>query len=418
MDDTTREGIDALDRWLRSEFVDINTRLERAYAAADVDGAIDGAARALQRALRRDGTTRIGRIAAHGELPTTSRERYALLGRVGYFLAACRRHEIDDEPTAAAAGDLSPAWSIAGRLAAALGVAPRWVFAHQALYNPAHGGVYQTFTDLVDERVFLEANARGVRGYRRAAFALREVADLGMSNPLAAELLDETLRALGDVVATNRTLAAELDVQRFFRHVRPYFQPFRVGDAVYRGVNAGDFAAIHELDVGLGLCRMDDPLYRAVVLEKQPYVPPEDQARLRALVDQPSLLALALAEARASPSAPLADNVRRLLRICAAHGAGAAFHYHRLVLPFIVQPTRAAATTVHAGAASGGPPLEVVLAGLARLVDLRTARHRAELPSAHGELAELRRFASSHAGAAAGATAIAAVPPRAATHPG
>ena len=54
---------------------------------------------------------------------------------------------------------------------------------------------------------------------------------------------------------------------RYF-NVRPYFKTYRLGDADYRGANAGDFAAINEIDVTLGLCRTDDAFYQSIVREK------------------------------------------------------------------------------------------------------------------------------------------------------
>ncbi len=47
-----------------------------------------------------------------------------------------------------------------------------------------------------------------------------------------------------------------------------------MGDVDYRGANAGDFSAINEIDVTLGLCTMSDPFYAAIVREKSRYVPP------------------------------------------------------------------------------------------------------------------------------------------------
>jgi monodechloroaminopyrrolnitrin synthase PrnB-like protein len=54
---------------------------------------------------------------------------------------------------------------------------------------------------------------------------------------------------------------------RYF-NVRPYFKTYRLGDVDYRGANAGDFAAINEIDVTLGLCRTDDAFYQSIVREK------------------------------------------------------------------------------------------------------------------------------------------------------
>jgi hypothetical protein len=73
-------------------------------------------------------------------------------------------------------------------------------------------------------------------------------------------------------------------------------------------------------------------------------------------------------------------NVDRFLAVCRAHGAAYTFHHHQLVLPFL-------ASTASADTASG-PPLDVVVAGLARLVDLRAARDRPG--TARPRLARLR----------------------------
>jgi hypothetical protein len=53
----------------------------------------------------------------------------------------------------------------------------------------------------------------------------------------------------------------QLDVDRFFYSVRPYYKPYRVGRQEYRGANAGDFSGINEIDLLLGLCRANDPYY-------------------------------------------------------------------------------------------------------------------------------------------------------------
>jgi hypothetical protein len=89
----------------------------------------------------------------------------------------------------------------------------------------------------------------------------------------------------------DRTTHPNVPVDRFFRNIRPYFKPYRVGDTVQRGVNAGDFSAADEIDVLLGLCSLDDPFYAAVVSEKIPFVLPTHQPALRELGATGSLLA-------------------------------------------------------------------------------------------------------------------------------
>ena len=167
---------------------------------------------------------------------------------------------------------------------------PRFVFAHQSLFNDAIAGRYRTFTSLPDEDIFIRFNALGVLAYYRAAEALRGIANIGVSSVVAAYLFDEAEAALADVLRFNQDLAKQLNIERFFFNIRPYFKTYRVGDADYRGANAGDFSAINEIDVTLGLCTMDDPFYRAIVREKARYVPPDDQRILR--ISRPAAVAV------------------------------------------------------------------------------------------------------------------------------
>ncbi len=338
-------AISDLEHWLRTDFVDLNTVLEEAYAGAPVTARPEAAV------LRDDGAALVGRL---DELPDDRLARYQLLGAVGFYLAACARHEVAAPESAQA---------VAGRLGLSLGVAPRFVFAHESTHNPTVDGVFRTFTRLPDEHTFITYNALGVLAYERAAAALRAIPAIGVSGRLAGYLLDEAAAALGDVLRFNQRLAAELDVTRFFRNVRPYFTPHEVCGVEYRGANAGDFASVNEIDLALGLCDPRDPFYQRLLAEKYPYVPPEHQPRLRAV--PVSLLDLFEADGSA--------NVDRYLAVCRAHGAAYSFHHHKLVRPFLVTPAGAAPPD---GISASGPPLAVVVAGLARLVDLRAALDR------------------------------------------
>jgi hypothetical protein len=349
-----------LARWLHTEFRDINTELDEAYHAARTEILYDVADLDQRKhALRDDGGTLVARIEEPTDHP------YELLGAVGLYLAACRRHEVDAPEQAQA---------VAGRLGLALGVAPRMVFAHLSTHNPAG----HTFTHLPDEHTFHTYNALAVVAYERAAAALRAIGGTGVTGALPAYLFDEAHAALTDVLRFNRTLAAELDRDRFFYNVRPYMKTHPVCGTEYRGVNAGDFAAVNEIDLALGLCDQNDPFYQRIRAEKYPYVPPEHQPRLRT---SPRDL-LTLVEQTGA-------NAEKYLAVCRAHGAAYAFHHHRLVLPFLAEPAAAAPPERQARLTASGPPLEVVLAGLSRLVDLRAARDRPG--TAHARLAALRQ---------------------------
>lgn len=383
------DAISRFDDWLRSEFVAINTRLEEAYFAERVD-VIMGRPEldALKAALLRDGGERVEAVAAMGALPDQGGEKYRLLGLIGHYLAACKRHEID---LSAAPAARDAAWTLSMRIGSSLGVVPRFVFAHQSLFNDAAGGEFRTFTSLPDEKSWIFLNASGVLAYRRAARALREVPDIGVSNPVAAYLFEEARAALDDVLAFNRRLGQQLDVDRFYFNIRPYFKSYRVGHSEYRGANAGDFSAINEIDVLLGLCSTADPFYQAIVQEKGGNVPPGDQKAMRTLDGQATLLDAFLGgldRYGASPS--WRANAAAYLEVCKAHGAAYAFHHQRLVKPFLEKPARAAPSVHPAGVTSSGPPLDEVIGMLKRLLDLRTARDVPGIGSAAPRLARIR----------------------------
>ena len=381
------DPIDRLDKWLRGEFVRINTQLEEAYFAERID-VISGRPEldALKSQLLRDGGALMEHVAAV-PLPQDPRAQYRILGMVGLYLAACQRHEAGLSTTA---GGGRAAWDVSTRIGSALGVTPRFVFAHQSLFNEATGGHFHTFTSLPDEEIFIRYNALAVLGYRRAANALRDIADMGVSNPVAAYLFDDASTALGDVLRFNQELGKQLDVDRFFFNIRPYFKTYKVGDVDHRGANAGDFAAINEIDVILGLCRMDDDFYRSVVNEKQGHVPPDDQPFLKTLASRRSLMELFIHELDLTGASPgWKANASRFLNVCKAHAGAYAVHHHRLIKGFLENPAKAAPTAHGAGVTSSGPPLEDVVLMLQKLLDLRSARDR---PGANYAFASIARI--------------------------
>ena len=376
------DAIDDLDRWLRGDFVRINTALEEIYFAERID-VINGRPEvdALKRQLLDQGAPLMERLAALPQLPADRHASYRLLGLIGHYLAACQRHEAFAFAEAFGGshendiGARRAAWDVSTRIGDALGVVPRFVFAHQSLFNEASGGVYRTFTSLPDEEIFIRYNALGVVAYYRAAEALRSIANIGVSSAVAAYLFDQAEAALNDVLRFNQDLATQLNVDRFFFNIRPYFKTYRVGDTDHRGANAGDFSAINEIDVTLGVCSMSDPFYRAIVREKSRHVPPDDLEILRTLDKRRSLAEMFKADRDGHGETPQWKlNAAKFLAVCKAHGAAYAFHHQRLVKTYVEAPSQTAASAHTAGVTSSGPPLEDVMAMLKRLMDLRTAR--------------------------------------------
>ncbi|WP_163573600.1 monodechloroaminopyrrolnitrin synthase PrnB family protein [Fodinicola feengrottensis] len=318
---------------------------------ADVD--------ALTRRLVRDGGSLISEVTEHRELPPDAGARYELLGMVGFYLGACRRHEV--EPDQAQFAPLAQA------LAASLEVAPRFSSAHQHIHNRAVAGVFYRFTTLDSERIFLTYNGLAVMAYRRAAHALLSIPTLGVSNPLATYHFADAVAALRDVVHYHQLLADELDRDRFFYNIRPYFKSYRVGAREFRGANAGDFAAVNAIDVLLGLCSPHDSFYQWVLADKYPYLAPEDQIALRALVTTESLLDLLVRELEAGPvNPPLRENAELFLSACKQHGAATVFHHQKLVIPYLQEPAANVSEERQSDMTASGPPLADVIETLAQ----------------------------------------------------
>ncbi|MEE4202428.1 MAG: monodechloroaminopyrrolnitrin synthase PrnB family protein [Halieaceae bacterium] len=373
-----------LDSWIRGEFRELNTELENAYFQredrADVTQIGDEAKLEI---LARGGEL-VAALLAEGNTDEGFEAGFSLLGDVGLFMAACRRHEIDDPPMRAA-------HALAMQLGASLGVAPRFASAHLETHNRAVDGTYKTFTTLEAERLFLDYNTRGALGYIRAAEALRHCIPLGVSHPVAADMLRAAAEALRDVWASNAELFESLDVDRFFYSVRPYYKPHQVGLREYRGANAGDFAGINVIDLLLGLCRADSPYYSQILVDKFLFMRPDDQLVLRDCMRLPSLMDEFLA---ALPKYRDRDwfqrNLKLFLEVCDLHGQTAVQHHEQLVARFIEAPAGRDAMSSRADLTASGPPLPVLLDALQKLADLRAARPRVDMLTRHDDVMRLR----------------------------
>jgi hypothetical protein len=270
-------------------------------------------------------------------------------------------------------------------------MAPRFATAHLATHNLAVAGRRKSFTSLADEHLFLDENTRGILSFQRTADALARIVPMGVSNPAADVLFEAAKDGLRDVIRANDRLFADLDVERFFYSVRPYYKPYHVGRQVYRGANAGDFSGINEIDLLLGLCRASDPYYANLLVDKMLFLLPSDQARLRECMTHRSLLdeLLVLAEHHSG-----ADWFRRngqlFLEVCDLFGRTAVQHHDQLVSRFIVKPAAALDQHELQGITASGPPLPVLIRSLEVLRDFRTAAPRSDLDTRHADLARLR----------------------------
>jgi len=380
----------AFDRWIRTRFRELNTSLEELYFAQDDRAAVEDTGADLKQQLVEEGREFIVDLLAEGNTDEGYENAFDLLGNVGLYMGACRRHEITN-PERERSSPLPEASALAMHVGAALGVAPRFATSHLATHNPALDGIYKSFTALEAEYIFLDYNTRGVLAYKRAADALVRILPLGISHPVAHDLLRTAKDALEDVAASNKILFQKLDADRFFYCVRPYYKPYRVGQHVYRGANAGDFAGINEIDLLLGLCRADDPSYSQLLVDKFLFMMPEDQVRLRDVMRRKSLLDSLLEAMPASASKDwFQANGRMFLEVCHAHGKTAKSHHNALVGQFIEKQAEALSSERQKQITASGPPLKVLLYSLEKLRDQRTAAQRDDIPTRYADLQSLR----------------------------
>ena len=387
--------VTAFDEWIRHSFVEMNTELEELYYAQQDRAAVESVGDSIKTDLVEEGRLLIVDLLHEGNTDEGFDQAFDLLGNVGLYMAACRRHDIT-EPSRETSSPLPEASALALHLGASLGVTPRFATSHLATHNSAIGGQYKSFTSLEDEYLFLEYNTRGVFAFKRVADALVRILPLGISHPVSYHLLMDAKNALQDVVKINDQLFAELDTDRFFYCVRPYYKPYRVGLHECRGANAGDFAGINEIDMLLGLCSANNISYSQLLVDKLLYMMPYDQERLRDVMRRESLLNRFLeASEQHAHEDWYQHNAALFLKVCEVHGETASQHHDQLVGKFIEKPSAALPEQRLENITASGPPLPVLLASLEKLRDLRTAARtdtarRDDIPSRYADFERLR----------------------------
>src|SRR5258706_8045486 len=331
------------DRWVRGPFVQMNTELEQLYFAQRNRARVIGVGDAIKSRLRDEGQVHVVALLAEGNTGDGFENAFNVLGNVGMYLAALRRHELTN-PAREERSPFAEASSLSLYIAASLGMAPRFATSHLATHNKAIAGVRKSFTSLPDEFLFVDENTRGILGFQRAAAALSGIVHLCVSSPVADVLFEAASQALRDVLASNARLYTQLDVERFFYSVRPYYKPYRVGRQEYRGANAGDFSGINELDLLLGLCRASDTYYAQLLVDKMLFMLPSDHARLRECMTYPSFLDELLSFVDDYQRADwFQQNARAYLEVCDLFGQTATQHHDQLVKRFIAAPAAALA---------------------------------------------------------------------------
>ncbi|MGI2193315.1 PrnB family protein [Shewanella baltica] len=380
---------EAFDDWIRSRFVELNSELEQLYyQQADRANVLDIGAEA-KLALESEGRELIKALLDEGNTDEGFDSAFDLLGNVGLYMAACRRHEIT-EPSRETTSPLAEASALAMHIGASIGVTPRFATAHLTTHNRAHNGIYKRFTDLPAEKLFVDYNTKGILAYKRAADALLKIQPLGISHPISHDLLRVAKQALQDVIESNTQLFNRLDTDRFFYCVRPYYKPYRVGSVIYRGANAGDFAGINVIDLTLGLCFANEASYSQMLVDKFLYMMPEDQQILRECMRRPNLMDDFLQAKDSANQTWYQENLRLFIEVCELHGETAIQHHNELVTKYIVEPSTSMELQHLAKVTASGPPLHVLLGSLERLRDRRAAAQRSDIRTRYYEIKKLK----------------------------
>ncbi len=379
----------AFDNWIRNQFVQLNDELETLYFQQEDKANVQGIGDDIKHELEQQGQALISELLAEGNTDQGFDNAFDLLGNVGLFMAACRRHEIT-EPTRETHSPLKEASALAMHIGASIGVTPRFATAHLTTHNSAHKGVYKRFTSLVDEKIFVDYNTRGILAYKRAADALLKIQPLGISHPMCVDLLVACQQALQQVIDSNAILFERLDAERFFYCVRPYYKPYRVGSQVFRGTNAGDFAGINVIDMQLGLCDASDADYSQMLVDKFLFMMPEDQGILRDCMRRESLMNKFLANQDCASQDWYQQNLKEFLKACELHGETANQHHQQLVDKYITQPSNALSESHLKTVTASGPPLSALLSGLEKLKDKRMASNRADIKTRYADMQTLR----------------------------
>ena len=162
---------EAFELWIRTSFVEMNTELEELYFAKENRSDVTGCGDSIKASLRDEGLVFVSALLAEGNTGDGFDSAFGVLGSVGMYLAALRRHELTN-PAREERSPFPEASSLAMHLGASLGMAPRFSTAHLATHNRARAGVRKSFTSLPDEFLFIDENTRGILSLQRAADAL------------------------------------------------------------------------------------------------------------------------------------------------------------------------------------------------------------------------------------------------------
>lgn len=140
METSTNPNVAAFDRWIRTSFVQMNTDLEDQYFAQENRADVIGVGDALKEQILEEGRALIVPLMDEGNTDEGVDQAFDLLGNVGLYMAALRRHELTN-PDRETKSPFAEASALAMHIGASVGVTPRFATSHLTTHNLAINGV-------------------------------------------------------------------------------------------------------------------------------------------------------------------------------------------------------------------------------------------------------------------------------------
>jgi len=122
---------ESFDRWIRTSFVEMNTALENRYFAQEDRAQVIGVGDDVKAQLRDEGHAYIVGLLEEGNTGDGFDSAFGVLGSVGLYLGAMRRHELTN-PARETRSPFAEASALASHVGASLGMAPRFSTGHLA----------------------------------------------------------------------------------------------------------------------------------------------------------------------------------------------------------------------------------------------------------------------------------------------
>src|SRR5664279_3526205 len=92
--DATMSNAEQFEHWIRTSFVEMNTQLENLYFSNSDRAKVIGCGDSIKAALRDEGNKQVVALLAEGNTGEGFDSAYGVLGSVGLYMGALRRHEL------------------------------------------------------------------------------------------------------------------------------------------------------------------------------------------------------------------------------------------------------------------------------------------------------------------------------------